>query len=296
MLVVAGCHSGGSNAPAALEPVAPAPTASPQGPVASFAPAGSADTLAQIRVIFRDDVIPLERLESPDEAAVLAKFSIAPALPGHFRFLTPRMIGFQADAALPLATRVRVTIAKGLSDLHGRTLAQDFSWTFHTAGVAITDLPLQDDAQTAPGAGPLLPTIRLSSNTALDVNSLIAHGSLVPSTGAAAVGLALPPNSATPSSSPSPPADRGVRSVGENVVVHGDSVPAETLAKGDDISHVVLASGIATEARATSQPAARRAPGKIRTFGRACVRADLTQPSRTTGDRLDTGVPLPRVQ
>jgi hypothetical protein len=202
-----GCHSS-SNAPSALQPVEPAPAATPLGPIASFAPSGTVDTLAQIRVIFHDDLIPLERLESPDEAAVLAQFSISPALPGHFRFLTPRMIGFQADAALPLATRVRVTIAKGLHDRSGRTLSSDFSWTFQTDEIALSDLPLQDDAKSVPDPGPLNPTIRLSSNTALDVQSLAAHGSLLPDTAGPAVGLVVPPNTATASASPTPPPDQ----------------------------------------------------------------------------------------
>ena len=284
-LVVAGCHSSGPNAPAALEPVAPAPAATPQGPVASFAPSGTVDTLDQIRAIFRDDLIPLERLESPDEAAVLAKFSIAPALPGHFRFLTPRMIGFQADAALPLATRVRVTIAKGLRDLHGRTLADDFSWTFHTAGVAITDLPLQDDAKTAPDPGPLLPTIRLSSNTALDVNSLTAHGSLVPSTGGPPVGLVVPANSATPAASPSPPPDQAYDPSQEaySYVL----VPAATLAKGTTY-RVVFAPGIAPVRGNLVSTATFT--GRLRTYGPLSYDG-LTQ-SQSTGDRLDSGTPL----
>ena len=103
-------------------------------PIASIAPQGDADTLAQIRVRFSDDLIPLQRLESPDETAILAHFSIEPALPGRFRFLTPRMIGFEADRAWPAATRVRVTIAKGLHDLHGHALADDVAWTFQTPG------------------------------------------------------------------------------------------------------------------------------------------------------------------
>ena len=284
-LVAAGCHSGGSNAPAALESVAPAPAATPRGPVASFAPSGSVDSLAQIRVIFRDDLIPLERLESPDEAAVLAKFSIAPALPGHFRFLTPRMIGFQADAALPLATRVRVTIAKGLSDLHGRTLTNDFSWTFHTAEIALTDLPLQDDAKTTPDPGPLAPKIRLSSNTALDVASLAAHGSLVPSTGAAAVGLAVPSNTAAPSASPSPPPDRAYDP--SQQAYSYVLVPAQTLAKGTTY-RIVFAPGIAPVRGNLASTATFQ--GRLRTYGPLSYDG-LTQ-SQSQGDRLDSGTPL----
>jgi alpha-2-macroglobulin len=284
-LVVAGCQSGGSNAPAALESVAPAPAATAVGPIASFAPSGTVDALAQIRVIFRDDLIPLERLESPDEGAVLAKFSIAPALPGHFRFLTPRMIGFQADAALPLATQVRVTIAKGLTDRHGRALSDDFQWSFHTADIALTDLPLQNDAKTAPDPGPLDPKIRLASNTALDVQSLAAHGSLVPSSGGAAIGLVVPPNTAAPSRAPSPPPgeayDPSQRAYSYVLV------PARTLAKGTTY-RIVFAPGIAPVRG--NRTSAASFEGRLRTYG-ALTYDGLTQP-QSPGDRLDSGTPL----
>ena len=281
---IAGCHSGGTNAPAPLELVAPAPVATPQGLIASFAPQGTVDTLAQVRVIFRNDLIPLEKLESADEAAVLAKFTIAPALPGHFRFLTPRMIGFQADAALPLATRVRVTVAKGLSDTGGHVLANDFTWTFNTAEVTLSDLPLQDDAKSQADPGPLDPKIRLSANTALDVQSLIDHGSLVPSTGGAAVGLALPAT-ASPSASPSPPPDQAFDP--SQQAYSYVLVPAQTLAKG--VSYrIVFAPGIAS-ARG-NLPSNAAFAGRLRTYG-ALSFDGLTQSQTPGSDRFDSGVP-----
>ena len=281
-LAVAGCHSGGPNAPGALEPVAPAPAATPPALVASFAPSGTVDSLAQIRVIFRDDLIPLERLESPDEAAVLAKFSIAPALPGHFRFLTPRMIGFQADAALPLATRVRVTIAKGLTDVHGRALANDFTWTFQTAAIALSDLPLQDDAKSTPDPGPLLPRIRLSANTELDVASLAAHGSLVPDNGGPSMGLSVTSNAHPPS--PSPPPDQAFDPSQE--AFSYALVPAQTLAKGVTY-RIVFAPGILPARGNLASGATFQ--GRLRTYG-ALTYNGLTQ-VQADGDIIDSGTP-----
>jgi uncharacterized protein YfaS (alpha-2-macroglobulin family) len=281
-LAVAGCHSGGNRT--ALEPVAPAPAATPQGPIASFAPSGTVDSLAQIRVIFRDDLIPLEKLESPDEAAALTHFSIAPALPGHFRFLTPRMIGFQADTALPLATRVRVTIAKGLFDTHGRMLANDFTWTFRTAEIALTDLPLQGDAKTVPDPGPLAPKIRVASNTALDVGSLVAHASLVPDDNGRAIGLRVPPNAA-PSSSPSPPPDRAFDP--SQQAFSYVLVPAQTLAKGTEY-RIVFAPGIAPAHGNLASSAMFY--GRLRTYGPLTY--DGVTQSRNSGDRFDSGTPL----
>ena len=66
---------------------------------------GEADTLAQIRIRFTDPLVPVESLESLDRKAILDQFEIFPDIPGQFRFLTPRMVGFQADRAIPKATR-----------------------------------------------------------------------------------------------------------------------------------------------------------------------------------------------
>jgi len=186
--------------PAREEPLAaisPLPSPSPRPPVLSVAPVGTVDTQAQIRIVFSDDLIPLERLESPDETAILAHFSIVPALPGQFHFLTPRMIGFEADRAWPVATRVRVTIAKGLRDLHGHSLDDDLAWTFQTGAIALDQLPGKP-GDTEPRD--LRPKITFTSNVALDRDSLQAHARLrVPGPVPSEMPLVVPPDTATPS-------------------------------------------------------------------------------------------------
>ncbi len=72
---------------------------------------------------------------------MLAHFSISPALGGRFVLLTPRMVGFVADQALPVGTRVRVTLGAGLRDLAGDSLARRLAWTFGTPALNLTDLP-----------------------------------------------------------------------------------------------------------------------------------------------------------
>jgi hypothetical protein len=174
--------------------------------IASVAPLGEAGTRAQVLVRFASGLLPLERLESPDEAAVLAHFSVAPALPGHFRLLTPQMVGFQADRAWPLATRIRVTVSKGLRDTSGRELPVDVSWTFETPGIAISGLPGSDN-DTA--VRDLQPKIRVQSNVALDRKSLEASAVLrKQGDPPAQVALAVPADTATaaPSASPLPDA------------------------------------------------------------------------------------------
>ncbi|MBV8749212.1 MAG: alpha-2-macroglobulin family protein, partial [Candidatus Eremiobacteraeota bacterium] len=201
VLLATGCVS---NAPAGRQPLAqvsPLPSPSPLGPVAKFMPVGDVDTLAQIRVTFVGDLIPLERLESPDENAALAHFSIEPALPGHFRFLTPRMIGFEADRAWPAATRVRVTITKGLRDQRGDTLDQDLSWTFQTDGISIEGLPGKDDTSLRT----LRPRLTITSNVALDRASLQARATVRPHDGGDAIQLLIPADTASATPTPAVP-------------------------------------------------------------------------------------------
>lgn len=283
--LLSACGQQPATGPARLAPVDALAAQKPVGPIASFSPTGNVDTLAQIRVIFRDDLIPVERLESTDEQGVLAKFSVTPALPGRFRFLTPRMIGFQADAAIPLATQVRVTIAKGLRDRAGHELSTDFAWTFHTAPIAL-DVP-NNEPTSEPSPGPLLPRITVTSNTALDATSLAAHASLVPAANGAAVALQLPPNSpATGAGTSAPTPAPNERFDPSDKTWSYTLTPATTLAKAATYN-VVFAPGILpkTGNLATGAPVL----GKIATFG--ALKFGGLQQVTDQGDRLSSGVP-----
>lgn len=153
--------------------------------IVRYSPTRDVDTLAQIRLSFKVPLIALERLESPDEQAKLKFFSIEPALPGRFRFLTPRLVGFQADAALPVATRVRVTVRSGLTDLKGNRLSGDFAWTFNTTPLRLTNLPSGDDPIV------LTPSLTFTSNAELDPTTLARNVSLTPQHGAGAVPIKI---------------------------------------------------------------------------------------------------------
>ncbi|MBV8507445.1 MAG: hypothetical protein JOZ11_16775, partial [Alphaproteobacteria bacterium] len=189
-LSAAGCVTRPAG-PERLPAVAPLPSPGPQSLIASTSPAGTVSALAQVRVVFTDDLIPLERLESPDEDAILAHFSLSPALPGRFRFLTPRMVAFEADRAWPGATRIRVSVAKGLRGVHRGSLDADLAWTFSTGGVALADLP--DDLTPSD----LSPKIRFSANVALDRASLEAHAFARPGGDRSGeIALVVPPDTA----------------------------------------------------------------------------------------------------
>ncbi len=166
----------------AVEPfsrVAPLPQ--PQIPdwIEQISPTKEAEPLAQIRIRFKDPVIPLESLDSPEQQIKLNLFQIQPALPGRFRFLTPRMVGFQADEPLPKATRIQVTVKAGLADLNNHRLTQDLAWTFTTDPIQITNLPQTNPNPYSSGYLDIKPNLAITSNVQLDLNSLANNATLI---------------------------------------------------------------------------------------------------------------------
>lgn len=177
--VLAGCgHAAGPNASphGPLADVSPLPKPVLPAAIVDYGPRGQADTLAQIRIIFKTPLVAVEALESPDRASKLQAFHIDPALAGHFRFLTPKMVGFQADTAIPKATRIRISVDASLTDRSGKALGTAFAWTFSSEPLKLTGLPGPQDEQ-APLDDPPLdtnPTFKIVSNVELDVATLAA--------------------------------------------------------------------------------------------------------------------------
>ncbi|UBF27945.1 alpha-2-macroglobulin family protein [Kovacikia minuta CCNUW1] len=153
--------------------------------IEQISPLGEAKPTAQIRVRFKEPLIPVEQLESKDQQALLEKFTLTPPLPGQFRFLTPRMVGFQADQATPKATRVQVTLKAGLADLKNHRLDQDLAWTFNTEPIKLSNLPGSPPAGAATGEASepfdIKPVLKITSNTELDLASLKENLQLTPS-------------------------------------------------------------------------------------------------------------------
>ena len=162
--------------PTPLAIVDPLPDPTRPDWIQQISPTGEVDTLAQIRIRFAEPLVAVESLESPDKLAILEKFEVFPPIPGQFRFLTPRMVGFQADRAIPQATRLRVTLKAGLADLSGHQLPQDLAWTFTTEPIKLTNLPGQSGNRGSE-ADPidLEPTLKFTANLPLDLPSLRQH-------------------------------------------------------------------------------------------------------------------------
>lgn len=133
--------------------------------IEEVSPIGKAEGLAQIGVRFSEPVIPLSSLDDPDRQNALAKFHLDPPLPGQFRFLTPRMVGFQPEKALPQAARVNIVLERGLADLSGHALSTDLAWTIETEPF---ELELEEDGDVLG----LEPTLTLKSSTPLAIDSL----------------------------------------------------------------------------------------------------------------------------
>ncbi len=162
--------------------------------IVSVAPIGKAQSITQIRVLFARDVAPLGAIDDPARASILSQFRIDPAVPGRFILLTPRMIGFEPSRALPLSTRVRVTLRAGARDLAGDTLLHDLTWTFHTPRLAFTDLPSlgpREYPEITPS--PLEPVIRIQANTDVIETSLASHAVFIASDSGELVGVRLVP-------------------------------------------------------------------------------------------------------
>lgn len=182
MLGMAGCNFFGINSSKEQLPTV-SPLTPPKLPdwIEQISPIGDAKSLNQIRIRFKEALIPVESLDSPEQQKLLQKFAIWPPLPGQFRFLTPRMVGFQADKALPIATRFQVTLKAGLADLKNHHLDKDFPWTFNTESINLTSLPGVNPIEKA-DVEPidLQQKLQFTSNVELDLASVQEHLQLIP--------------------------------------------------------------------------------------------------------------------
>ncbi|MBD2603457.1 alpha-2-macroglobulin family protein [Scytonema hofmannii FACHB-248] len=149
--------------------------------IEQISPLGDAKPLQQIRIRFKQALIPLESLDNPEQESLLQKFELTPNLPGHFRFLTPRMVGFQAEKALPKATRFKVTLKAGLADLKKHRLEQDLAWTFNTELINLSNLPGVNPIQKVEAESiDLKEKLQFTSNVKLNLASVKKHLQLIP--------------------------------------------------------------------------------------------------------------------
>jgi len=254
--------------------------------IVETSPNGTAQSGAQIRVRFKNDVIPLDVLESPDRQSALTHFALVPALPGRFLFLTPRMVGFESDAPIPNATRVRVTVSAGLADLKGNVLPNDLSWTFQTQPIELSGLPGSDKNDDLEPVG-LRPTVTLWSNTELDQNSLAAHTTLVDTSDP----KAKPANvSIVPKASPSPTYAWQAAGANQEQSFYYALRPNADL-PGARTYRIVVAAGVAPALG--NLPTATESDGKVRIYGPLTFQSVVSSGTMGDGsDRFASGAPI----
>lgn len=171
LLGIASCNVANISENEPLPLVAPLPT--PQLPdwIEQISPVGETGVRSQIRIRFKEALIPVESIDSPNQQQILQKIAIFPPLKGQFRFLTPRMVGFQAQSALPKATRVQVTLKAGLADLKNHRLEQDLAWTFNTEAIKLTNLPGTSESGEVEPID-IKPKLKFTSNVELNLDTL----------------------------------------------------------------------------------------------------------------------------
>ena len=281
---LASCTGAGTNEPR-LSAVAALPKPSLPPWIVSISPTHAAQSLAQIRVIFAKPVTPVEALSGEGPRAVLDRVSIEPQLAGHFVVLTPRMIGFVAERALPIGTRVRVTLAAGLRDLSGDTLQRDLAWTFETQALSFTSLPqlAAGDDEATPAPVDLRPKLQVTGNAAVDVASLAAHATIGGTDGSSFGMTAV--LEATPSPDPGDNAQE-LYDPSLDVWVY-DLRPARELRRGTTY-HLAIAPGV--EPLYGNLATSQRFLGAVRTYDALAI-VPTPVPSPNGGGRFADGDP-----
>ncbi len=147
--------------------------------IEEISPTGEAKPLNQIRIRFKEAIIPIESLDDPEQQNQLKLFEITPQIPGQFRFLTPRMVGFQPEEGLPKSTRIQITIKAGLTDLKNHRLESDLAWTFNTEPIKLSNLPTSKPENSEFQPIDIKPTLKFTSNVELDLASVQEHLKLI---------------------------------------------------------------------------------------------------------------------
>jgi uncharacterized protein YfaS (alpha-2-macroglobulin family) len=279
------CRGGGETT-LALAPVSAVPPPVLPSWIASISPTKPAQSLAQIRIIFNKPVTSVGALEGNGPAGLLSHLQIEPALRGAFVVYTPRMIGFVPEQALPVGTRVRITLTAGLSDLAGDTLQQDLAWTFETQPLVFRDLPSlsENDFGETPAPSTLQPTLQVTANAQVDPTSLAAHASLQSGSQIVPLGVKL-------EAEPTPLPGSGATDAFDPSLDTWtyDLTPTTGLSKATTYQ-LVISPGVAPANG--NLPTARAFGGAIRTYGTLAAISTPTPSPGSFGERFANGDPV----
>lgn len=253
--------------------------------IASISPTAQAASLSQIRVIFAKPVTKVESLEGDGPREVLSHIRLDPPLKGRFVVLTPKMVGFVADQALPLGSRVRVTLTAGLRDLDGDALGNDLAWTFETQPLAFSNLPTSKVAadEATPEPVDLRPSLKVTANAPVDLTSLSQHAALSAGGNTVALDATLElQESPEPGSTAAQAFDASQKNWVYTLKPRSDLAKATTYA-------LSIAPGV--ESAQGNLPTTARFTGDIRTYDPLAV-TPTPKPDRNSGARFANGDPV----
>lgn len=135
--------------------------------ITNYGPTGESRGQVQIKIYFNNPIIPLTTLSDEKRDSILSHFGLEPQIKGKFRVLGTSGVVFEPEHSLPMATHYTVTVKKGIKDIAGNTLAEDFSWEFRTPLPEIYITPYNNSHHVR-----LDQEVTITSNTALDIKSL----------------------------------------------------------------------------------------------------------------------------
>ncbi|MEO0292785.1 MAG: alpha-2-macroglobulin family protein [candidate division WOR-3 bacterium] len=149
------------------EPVSGTTISSRELTVTSYNPKGETYGQVQISINFNNPLIPLATLSDAKRDSILSHFSLEPAVEGKFRILGTSEVVFEPEHSLPMSTHYIVKVKKGLRDIFGNELKEDFTWEFKTPLPRIEVYPSDKSHHID-----LDQEVRITSNTSLDTSSL----------------------------------------------------------------------------------------------------------------------------
>ena len=135
--------------------------------ISSYGPRGESRGQVQIRIDFNNPIIPLTTLSDEERAEILSHFQLEPAVEGAFRMLGTTSVVFEPKSSLWMSTDYRVVVKKGLSDIGGSELEEDFDWTFQTPLPRLSIWPSNNQDHVELNAA-----ITVRSSVALNMESL----------------------------------------------------------------------------------------------------------------------------
>ncbi|MSP11336.1 MAG: hypothetical protein EXR62_00120 [Chloroflexi bacterium] len=120
------------------------------------------DTL--ITVQFNHPVVPLVSVDDKSKPLTILStqpLTIAPSVIGEGKWLNTSTYTFRPGETLLPATTYKVTVNKGLADVTGSSLEEDYSWSFTTVGPRLVRATPQDKATLAGPTQPVTMTFNI---------------------------------------------------------------------------------------------------------------------------------------